>query len=78
MDLTDVRRIVLQQNEDILDMYSLFCELNRNQLLIIESVRSEASPEALCAAAAAIREGLLSADAVADRIRQSSLEIRRQ
>lgn len=78
MDLTDVRRIVLQQNEDVLDLYSLFCELNRNQLLIIESVRSEASPEALRAAAEAIREGLLSADAVADRIRQSSLEIQRQ
>lgn len=78
MDLTDVRRIVLQQNEDVLDLYSLFCELNRNQLLIIESVRSEASPEALRAAAEAIREGLLSADVVADRIRQSSLEIQRQ
>ena len=69
------KRILLQQNEEMLDLYSLFCELNRNQLLIIESVRSEAASEALRVAAEAIRAGLYSADALADKMRQSSLEL---
>lgn len=75
---SDVKRILLQQSKEMLELQSLFCELNRNQLLIIESVRSEASQEALRVAAQAIRAGLYSADALADRIRQVALELQRQ
>jgi hypothetical protein len=75
---TDVKRILLQQNEALLEIQALFCELNRNQLFIIESVRSEASTESLRVAALAIREGLCSVDGLADRIRQSSQELQRQ
>jgi hypothetical protein len=71
----ELKRILLQQNEDVLDLFSLFCNLNRNKLLIIESIRSEVSPEVIRVAAEAIRAGLYSADALADRIRQSGEEI---
>lgn len=77
MDLADLKRIVLQQNDATLDLHSLFCEVIRNQLLIIESVRSEAAPEVLRVAAVAIRAVLYSVDESSDRIRQSSVEIQR-
>ena len=77
MQAEDVKRIVLQQNDATLDLHSLFCEVIRNQLLIIESVRSEVAPEVLRVAAVAIRAVLYSVDESSDRIRRSSVEIQR-
>ena len=77
METTDVKRIVLQQNEAMLDLQRMFCELGRNDLLIIECVRSGVSPEVLAVAAETVRSTLYSVDALADKIRQFSAELQR-
>jgi len=74
----DTKRIVLQQNEAMLELQRMMCELGRNDLVIIESVRSGVSPEALAVAAQTVRSTLYSVDALADRIRQFAAELQRQ
>jgi hypothetical protein len=70
--------MLLQLFEAMLEQQNIFCELGRNDLLIIESVRTEVSQEVLAVAASTVRSTLYSADALADRIRQLVAQARNQ
>ena len=70
---SDANEIVLQF---LIDQQRMICELCRNDLLLIESIRSGlATPEALGVAAATIRATLYSVDALGDKIQQASPKI---
>jgi len=68
---------MLQQLLDaILEQQNQLCELGRNDLLLIECARSPVSQEALGAAAATVRSTLYSVDALADKLRLLSAQVR--
>jgi hypothetical protein len=66
----DLTRMVLQLGDMMLEQQNQICELGRNDLLLIECVRSGASQEAIVAAAATVRSTLYSVDALSDKLRQ--------
>ena len=72
----DINGILLQLFETILEQQRMICELGRNDLLLIESIRMPVSPEGLSAAAATVRSTLYSVDALADRIHQLDAQAR--
>ncbi|MGA9688884.1 MAG: hypothetical protein WBQ81_19150, partial [Candidatus Sulfotelmatobacter sp.] len=54
----------------ILEQQRMICELGRNDLLLIESIRAPGvSSEALAAAAQTVRSTLCSVDALSDKLR---------
>ena len=56
----------------------MICELGRNDLLLIESIRDPAvSPEHIAIAAATVRSTLYSVDALGDRLRQLEVQAHR-
>jgi hypothetical protein len=66
---SDANEIVLQF---LIDQQRMICELCRNDLLLIESIRSgPATPEVLAVAAATVRATLYSVDALGDKIQQA-------
>jgi len=68
---------MLQQLLDaMLEQQGQLCELGRNDLLLIESCRREASPEVLAVAAATVRSTLYSVDALSDKLRLLSAQVR--
>ena len=50
--------ILLQLSETILEQQRNICDLARNDLLLIEPTHNQASPEAIAAAASAVRSTL--------------------
>ena len=72
----ETNEMLLQIFEVMLDQQASFCELARNDLLLIESSRQGVSEEARAVAAAAVRATLYSVDATADRIRSLSEQAR--
>jgi hypothetical protein len=56
--------------------FSILCDLERNDLLLIESAQTGVSQEALAAAAATVRSTLCTADALGDRIHELGLRVR--
>jgi hypothetical protein len=70
---------MLQQLLDaMLEQQGQLCELGRNDLLLIESCRPEVSPEVLAVAAATVRSTLYSVDALSDKLRSLSEQVRNQ
>jgi hypothetical protein len=57
-------------------LFAIVCDLERNDLLLIESAQTGVSQEALAAAAATVRSTLYTADALADRIHEFALKVR--
>lgn len=68
--------ILLQLCETIQAQHEALCELGRNDLLLIESIRGPVSPEALAVAAETVRSTLYSVDALGDKIRGLALKAR--
>ena len=60
----------------MLEQQRQLCELSRNDLMVIESLRSEISPEAVHAAASAVRSTLYSVDELSDKLRVLSSQVR--
>jgi len=69
--------IVRQLFEIAQAQFAILCDLERNDLLLIESAQTGVSQESLAAAAATVRSTLYTADALADRIRELALKVRR-
>jgi hypothetical protein len=74
----DSNEMVRQLFEIVQDEFSILCDLERNDLLLIESAQSGVSQEALAAAASTVRSTLLRADALADRIGALALKAQNQ
>jgi len=68
--------ILLQLSDTILEQQRNICDLARNDLLLIELAHNQASPEAIAAAASTVRSTLYSVDALSDRIRLLSQQLR--
>jgi hypothetical protein len=69
--------MMLQQLLDaMLEQQSQLCELGRNDLLLIEACRTEVSPEVFSVAAATVRSTLYSVDALSDKLRLLSSQVR--
>ncbi len=67
---SDTDEMVLQLTATILEQQRMICELGRNDLLLIESIRAPGvSSEALAAAAQTVRSTLCSVDVLSDRLR---------
>lgn len=67
---SDTDEMVLQLTATILEQQRMICELGRNDLLLIESIRAPGvSSEALAAAAQTVRSTLCSVDALSDKLR---------
>lgn len=67
---SDTDEMVLQLTASILEQQRMICELGRNDLLLIESIRAPGvSSEALAAAAQTVRSTLCSVDALSDKLR---------
>jgi hypothetical protein len=73
---SDSEEIVRQLFEIVQVEFSILCDLERNDLLLIESAQTGVSQEALAAAAATVRSTLYTADALGDRIRELGLRVR--
>jgi hypothetical protein len=56
--------------------FSILCDLERNNLLLIESSQPGVSQEARAAALAAVRASLLDASALGNKIAQFALKVR--
>jgi hypothetical protein len=66
---SDTDEILLQLADSILEQQRIICELGRNDLLLIESIRAPGvSSEALAAAAQTVRSTLCSVDALGDKL----------
>jgi hypothetical protein len=68
--------MVRQLFEIVQSQFAILCDLERNDLLLIESAQKGASQEALAAAASTVRSTLYTADALGDRIREFGLKVR--
>ena len=68
--------ILRQLFEIIQAQFAIVCDLERNDLLLIESAQTGVSQEALAAAAATVRSTLYTADALGDRIHELALKVR--
>lgn len=67
---SDTDEMVLQLTASILEQQRMICDLGRNDLLLIESIRAPGvSSEALAAAAQTVRSTLCSVDALSDKLR---------
>jgi hypothetical protein len=71
------KEMLLQIFDLMLEQQNHLCELGRNDLLLIESCRTEVSQEVLAVAAATVRATLYSADALSDKLRQLSEQVHR-
>jgi len=67
--------MVRQLFEIVQAQFAIVCDLERNDLLLIESAQTGVSQEALAAAAATVRSTLYTADALGDRIREFALRV---
>lgn len=74
--MTTDNEILLQLFEIVQVQFGIVCDLERNDLLLIESARTGVSQEALAAAAVTVRSTLYTADALGDRIRELELAVR--
>ena len=68
--------MVRQLFEIVQAQFAILCDLERNDLLLIESAQTGVSQEALAAAAATVRSTLYTADALDDRIRELAVKVR--
>lgn len=75
--MTTDNEILLQLFEIVQTQFAIVCDLERNDLLLIESAQQGVSQEALAAAAVTVRSTLYTADALGDRIRELGLRVRR-
>jgi hypothetical protein len=73
---SNTEEIVRQLFEIVQVEFSLLCDLERNDLLLIESAQTGVSQEALAAAAATVRSTLYTADALGDRIQELVAKVR--
>ena len=73
---SNTNEIVRQLFEIVQVEFSLLCDLERNDLLLIESAQKGVSQEALAAAAATVRSTLYTADALGDRIHELAARVR--
>jgi hypothetical protein len=73
---SDSNEIVRQLFEIVQVEFSILCDLERNDLLLIESAQTGVSQEALAAAAATVRSTLYTADALDDRIHELAARVR--
>jgi hypothetical protein len=73
----DNNQIILQLFATFLDQQSTLRDLARNDLLLIEAIQLDASPEALRDAASTVRATLYSVDEVGDRIRRLAEQVQR-
>ena len=74
--MTTDNEILLQLFEIVQVQFGILCDLERNDLLLIESAQTGVSQEALAAAAATVRSTLYTADALDDRIRELAVKVR--
>ena len=74
---SDSNEILLQLCETLQAQHEALCELGRNDLLLIESIRGPVSPEVLVVAAETVRSTLYSVDALGDKIRKLALRARK-
>ena len=68
--------MVRQLFEMLQVQFNILCDLERNDLLLIEAAQTGVSQEALAAAAATVRSSLYTADALGDRIREFAQKVR--
>ncbi len=74
--MTTDNEILLHLFEIVQVQFGIVCDLERNDLLLIESAQTGVSQEALAAVAATVRSTLYTADALGDRIRELELRVR--
>jgi len=77
MDVSDMKRIVLQMTSLMLDDRQISGEIVRDHMIVIESVRPLLSPECYVAALSTVRATAYSVDASTDRLRQFVAELER-
>lgn len=68
--------MVRQLFEMLQVQFKILCDLERNDLLLIEAAQTGVSQEALAAAAATVRSTLYTADALGDRIHEFAMKVR--
>jgi len=73
---SESEEIVRQLFEIVQVQFGIVCDLERNDLLLIESAQTGVSREALAAAAATVRSTLYTADALGDQIRELGSRVR--
>ena len=69
--------IVRQLFEIVQEEYSILCDLERNNFLLIESSQPRVSQGARAAALATVRASLLDASALGDKIAELALKVQR-
>ena len=74
----EINTMLQQLLDAMLEQQNQICELGRNDLLLIESFRLEVSQEERFVAAATVRSTLYSVDALADKLRRLSEQVRNQ
>jgi hypothetical protein len=74
---SEANEMVRQLFEIVQGEYSILCDLERNNLLLIESSRPGVSPEARAAALASVRASLLDASGLGDKIAEFALKVHR-
>ena len=70
------KEMVRQMFETLQVQFKILCDLERNDLLLIEAAQTGVSQEALAAAAATVRSSLYTADALGDRIHEFAVKVR--
>lgn len=73
---SESNEMVRQLFEIVQGEYSILCDLERNNLLLIESSQPGVSQEARAAALATVRSSLLNASEFGDKIAEFALRVR--